>query len=130
MKPPKLAIWEKKLQKVLDRIDIEMEKKHGRTYPLHPARPKHGTTSSKRPDGLFSIDAAFTPGFGSELGRGYIVRVRMVTLARVPKKTLMQMEQEVVTKLQKSLPRMFPGKNLKVEKDGHIFKVHGDLSLD
>jgi hypothetical protein len=129
MRHPKLILWEKKLQKVLSRIDGEMEEKYGRTYPLHPARAKHGTTSSKKQDGLFAIDAAFTPGHGSELGRGYIVRIRMVTLARVPKKTLMQMEKEVVTKLRRSLPKMFPGKNLKVDKDGHIFKIHGDLSL-
>ena len=130
MKHPKLALWEKKLRKVLDRIDVEMEQKYGRMYPLHPARSKHGTTSGRMHDGLFSIDAAFTPGYGSKFGRGYIVRVRMVTLARVPKKTLMQLEKEVATKLRRSLPRMFPGKNLKVDQDGKVFKIHGDLSLD
>ena len=129
MRHPKLIAWEKKLQKELNRIDEEMEKKYGRTYPLHPARAKHGTTSNKKHDGLFAIDAAFTTGHGSELGRGYIIRVRMVTLARVSKKTLMQMEKEVAAKLRISLPRIFPGKNLKVDQDGRVFKIHGDLSL-
>ena len=129
MRHQKLVAWEKKLRKTLDRIDVEMEEKYGRLYPLHPARSKHGTTSSRKQDGLFSIDAAFTPGYGSKIGRGYIVRVRLVTLSRVPKKKLKQLENEVVKKLRKSLPRMFPGKNLKVDRDGHAFKIHGNLSL-
>lgn len=129
MKHPKLAAWEKKLKKTLDRIDGEMEEKYGRLYPLHPARSKHGSTSSRQQDGLFSIDAAFTPGYGSKIGRGYIVRIRLVTLSRVPKATLKQLEQEIATKLRRSIPRMFPGKNLKVDRDGHAFKIHGDLSL-
>ncbi|NLB54204.1 MAG: hypothetical protein GX811_00270 [Lentisphaerae bacterium] len=124
-----LEIWESKLEKVFEEIDFFLEEKYGAKYPLHPARPPRGTTSSHAHDGLFSIGASFTPGFGSKLGRGYALEVRMVTLAKVPVGIKNKMEELVVEMLKEKLPESFPGKNLQVSRDGNIFKITGDLSL-
>lgn len=129
MQHPKLVEWEKKLKAVFDCIDAELEKKYGSRYPLHPARPEHGATANPEQSGLFNIGASFTAGFGSALGPGYVVEVRMATLAEVPAEVREQIEAEVVEKLRARLPALFPGRELKVERDGHNFKIHGDLSL-
>ena len=42
MRHPKLVAWERRLNDVLNRIDVELEQKYGDRYPLHPARPRHG----------------------------------------------------------------------------------------
>jgi len=125
----KLIAWEKRLKRVFDRIDDMLESKYGHLYPLHPARAGRGTTSNKAYDGLFNVGAAFTPGFGSEIGRGYIVRIRMVTLSKVPRKVRRKIEKRVVKMLRKELAREFPRRRLRVSRDGRIYKIHGDLSL-
>ena len=125
----KTIAWEQKLKKVFDRIDDILEKKYGDMYPLHPARPERGETSNKEHDGLFDLSAVFSAGFGSEHGRGYIVRSRIATLAEVPPEVAEKIEEEVAEMLRKELPEAFPGRNLDVTRDGHILKIQGDLSL-
>ncbi len=121
--------WEELLRRVFDRIDEELEMKYGAQFPLHPARPPSGATASREHDGLFDIGAAFTPGYGSTYGRGYIVEVRMATLANVPADIIEQIEREVVERLRHELPKAFPERHLRIERDGHTFKIIGDLSL-
>ena len=53
----------------------------------------------------------------------------MVTLARVPADVQEQMENEVAVMLRERLPSIFPGRDLRVERDGHVFKITGDLSV-
>jgi hypothetical protein len=125
----RLERWERKLRQVFDGIDDVLEEKYGGRYPLHPSRPRRGTTSSKKADGLFHISAAYTAGFGSTHGEGYVVEVRMVTLARVPKTLRTQIEAEVAALAQARLPKYFPGRNLRVEQDGRLYKIVGDLDL-
>jgi len=129
MRHPKLVAWERQLDEVLNRIDVELEQKYGDRYPLHPARPRHGTTHNPSQSGLFDIDADFTGGFGSERGPGYLIKVRMVTLTDVPDDLEEQILEEVVARLREELPAAFPGKELLVSRDGHSFKLHGDLDL-
>mgnify|MGYP000405700278 CR=1 FL=1 len=43
--------WESRLKRVFDRVDDYLEEKYGNRYPLHPARPARGATSSKSQDG-------------------------------------------------------------------------------
>lgn len=121
--------FEAGLKRVFDRIDEALEARHGARYSLHPARPAHGTTGNPQMDGLFNVGAAFSAGFGSVHGPGYIVDVRMSTLQHIPPEVQEKMEEEVVEMLRAWLPEEFPGRTLHVDRDGHTFKIHGDLSL-
>jgi hypothetical protein len=121
--------FETKLKKVFDRIDDYLEEQYGDRYPLHPARAKRNETANKEDDGLFNVGAAFSAGFGSELGPGYVVEVRMATLADVPEDVRDKLERVVVVCLRNELPKAFPKRKLKVKRDGPVYKVFGDLSL-
>ena len=129
MRHPKAEAWELKLKIIFDQIDAELEEKYGHLYPLHPARPKHGTTANPEHSGLFNVRASFSGGFGSWLGAGYVVDVDLLTLSTVPARIEEQIEEEVVARLREELPQVFPGRNLEVTHDGRRFKIHGDLSL-
>ncbi|HMP76177.1 MAG TPA: hypothetical protein PKE12_07775 [Kiritimatiellia bacterium] len=126
---PRTRAFEAGLKRVFDRIDHELEIRHGDRYRLHPSRPATGETGNPEMDGLFNVGAAFSAGFGSAHGPGYLVNVRMVTLQSVPPDVQEAMEDEVVALLRQWLPDEFPGRTLYVDRDGHVFKIHGDLSL-
>lgn len=119
----KISEFDNKLKKMFDDIDDYLEDKYGGLYPLHPARPIRGTTSNKEHDGLFNIGASFSAGFGSRVGRGYVVDVDMVTLHNIPDKITRQIEEDVVHLISSRLPKYFPDRNLGVEKDGTVFKI-------
>ncbi len=129
MRHPKALQWERKLKKVFRRIDARLEAEYGDRYPLHPARPSEGATANPAHDGLFNIGASFSGGFGSEHGAGYVVSVQMATLENVDAAMREKIEQRVATELAAELPKTFPNRELKVSRDGHSFKIHGDLSL-
>ena len=129
MRHHKIEEWESKLKRVFDRVDDYLEEKYGRKYPLHPARPARGTTSSKAHDGLFNLGASFTAGYGSKRGPGYVVEVRMVTLTRVPHYIRIRIEDEVIERLREELPKEFPDRELQIERDGQVYKIYGDLRL-
>lgn len=129
MRHPKAVEWEQTLKRVFDRIDRRLEDQYGQLYPLHPSRPKRGETSNPESDGLFNVGAVFTAGFGSEHGAGYIVETQMATLSRVPDEVRERIEEEAVVMLKEELARDFPGRTLRVSREGHVFKIHGDLSL-
>lgn len=129
MRHPKAMEWESKLKDVFDRIDHKLEDKYGKTYPLHPTRQPSGTTANPEFDGLFNIGAAFSAGYGSEYGHGYVVDVRMATLSKVPDDVMNRIREEVVEELKRELPHAFPGRDLRVERDGSVFKIVGDLEL-
>ncbi len=129
MKHPKMVRWDNTLKAMFDEIDDYLEDTYGGMYPLHPNRPGRGKTSNKEHDGLFNLGAAFSPGFGSELGRGYIIDVEISTLQHVAEDVRDRIENDVVHQIEQRLPRFFPDRDLKVEKDGRIYKIYGDLSL-
>jgi len=122
--------WEKALKRVFDGIDRELEAEYGSRWPLHPSRPKQGATSNPEADGLFNIGAAFSAGFGSKLGPGYVVEIRLSTMERVPTTVRAEIRQKVFQTLGKRLPEAFPGKNLQVSDDNGVIRIYGDLSLD
>lgn len=130
MAHPNLARWEKKLKAIFDDIDLDLEQRFGDRYPLHPARAPHGSTSNPEHSGLFNVGAAYSAGYGSDFGPGYVVEVRLSTLAHVPKKIRTAVEDEVVDQLEERLPVAFPGRDLHVKRDGQVYKIFGDLSLD
>ncbi len=126
---PRVTAWEKKLEEVFNDIDNIMEERYGGKYPLHPSRPERGATSRPSADGLFDLGAAFSAGFGSIHGRGYAISMRLSTLARVPPEVMEKIEQEVLELLEERLPKAFPCRDLRIERDGHSFKIVGDLSV-
>jgi hypothetical protein len=114
---------------VLGDVDHLLEDKYGGSYDLHPARAEHGETGNPAQDGLFQIGAAFSAGYGSEQGRGYVLELRMVTLAAVPDAVCDRIEGEAVVLIAERLHAAFPGRELDVERDGPVYKIIGDLSL-
>lgn len=121
--------FDRRLKALFDEVDDYLEEKYGRRYPLHPARPKRGSTSNKEHDGLFNVGAAFSAGYGSEYGRGYVIDVDMATLTQVPDEVEEKIEEEVVEMVRSKLPEYFPGRSLQVKREKRSFKIFGDLSL-
>jgi hypothetical protein len=126
----RLAVeWERRLKAVFDEIDAELEAEYGDRYPLREGRPSPGTTSNAEWDGLFNLGASFSPGYGSEHGRGYIVQIQLATPRRIPPAAMEDMESRVVDLLEAKLPAAFPNRELRVERDGNVYKIIGDLRL-
>lgn len=130
MKNPLLQKWEDKLQGIFDRIDEELENKYGNTFPLRANRPEKGHGVTPDTDGLFELGVSFSLGIGSKIGPGYVFRVKLATMNKVPQEFTSKIEEEVIQMLGKELPKEFPDKELKVAKDGHIYKIYGDLDLN
>ena len=129
MTETRLERWEARLKQVFDEINDEFEASHSHRARRHPNRPPHGATSNREDDGLFDLGAAFTVGIGSQHGPGYVVQARIATLDAVPAEQQEKFEAEVVRRLKEKLPAAFPGVALHVDRDGPVYKIHGDLSL-
>lgn len=125
----RLEKWDRCLKAVFDEIDQELEAKYGDRYPLHPNRPPSGATANREDDGLFDLGASYTVGIGSQYGPGYVMKARMATLRKVPPEVQAKLETFVAQQLKAKLPIAFPNTNLHVDLDGHVYKIHGDLSL-
>lgn len=130
MSHPLTETWEAQLKTVLDRIDEYLEERYGSRYPLHPARTPRGRAANRQYDGLFSVTASFSAGFGSKHGRGYTFDVHLSTLSNVPEKVVDAIEAEAAEKLREWLPEAFPGRHLTVKRESHGYKILGDLGLD
>ncbi len=130
MRHRKAKAWELRLKTVFDEIDAKLEKKYRGTFPLHPNRSVEGSTSSPHMDGLFNVGASYSAGFGSKLGPGYVVDIRISTLKRVPRELKLELRDYVQELLLQKLPTAFPGKSLHVDKERKHLRIHGDLSLD
>lgn len=122
--------WEETLKSVFDALDHELEAEYGTRYTLHPSRPARGVTANPEDDGLFNVGAAFSAGFGSKYGPGYVVEIRIATLKNVPAPLQDEIKKKVFQGLGKRLSRAFPGKILHVSEENGVIRIHGDLSLD
>lgn len=129
MRGSKVLAWEKRLKAIFDQVDVELEEEYGDKYSLRPNRPEAGETANPEASGLFNVGAVFSAGYGSEHGRGYIVRVHMSTSSRVPPQVREEIEQKVVEKLDSRLSGEFGDRDLRVERDGNVFKIVGDFGL-
>ena len=121
--------WEAKLDGLLKRVDRALEESYGDLFDTHPARPSKGSTANPQQDGLFRVTASFSPGFGTELGKGYVLQLDLVTLDDVPEDRIEAIQQKAVRLIQDGLDDVLPGRNLAVKRDGNVWKIVGDLSL-
>lgn len=120
--------WEDQLDKAMRELDQFLEEKYQGQYILHPARPKRGDTINPSQDGLFNVAANFSLGLGSEIGKGYVVDIKLVTLQKVPDDVRDEIEDIALQKLKELLPKYFDTR-LDISKDGTVLKIYGDLSL-
>ena len=65
LKHHNLRTWEKQLKEIFSNLDIHLEDKYGKLYPLQPNRPVRGTTANNAYDGLFDVGASFSLGKGT-----------------------------------------------------------------
>ncbi|MDR1839201.1 MAG: hypothetical protein LBQ93_06425 [Treponema sp.] len=121
--------FDDRLKKLFDEVDACIEELYGGRYFLHPVRPARGETSNPEADGLFNIGANFTPGFGSELGRGYLIDVTIATLEKVDEDIRREIYEAAANKVKELLPIHFPERKLTVRRDKNHFKIQGDFSL-
>jgi hypothetical protein len=126
---PKTEEFQHRMKKLFDEVDHYIEDLYGDTYPLHPMRPARGQTANPEADGLFYVAARFTPGFGSELGRGYLIDISMSTLEKVDKDMRRKIYETVAKKVKELLPLHFPERELFVRRCKNHFKIQGDFSL-
>jgi hypothetical protein len=126
---PKLTAFTETLETLFQEVDAFLEDEWGFSFTLHPNRPERGSTGNPEMDGLFEIAPDFTPGIGSEKGRGYLVSLRTATLEKVSAEQFEFLIQEAAALVQQRLPRYFPGRDLRVVRDGRRFKIIGDFSL-
>lgn len=129
MQHPKLTQFDNTLKALFDEVDDYLENTYGSEYPLHPARSPRGETANKSTNGLFYIGAVFTPGYGSEHGRGYIVDVDMVTLSDVSEEREREIEEAAAVYIRRRISHYFPDRDIELRKDGKNFKLVGDFSL-
>ena len=124
-----MAEFQDQMKKLFDEVDHHIEDLYGDRYPLHPVRPARGQTSNPEADGLFNIGARFTPGFGSELGRGYLIDVVMSTLEKVDEEVRREIYSATAEKVRELLPLYFPERDLSVRRCKNHYKILGDFSL-
>ena len=98
--------------------------------PLRFNRPARGCGVTPDTDGLFEIGFSFSLGIASQLGPGYVFRVKVATMSRVSPDFMEKVENEVVDMLKSELPKEFPNRELNVAKDGRNYKIYGDLDLN
>ncbi|MDR1107642.1 MAG: hypothetical protein LBL19_01270 [Spirochaetaceae bacterium] len=126
---PKLTAFTGALEALFHEVDDALEEKWGDCFSPHPNRPQRGETGNPEADGLFELAPDFTPGIGSEKGRGYLISLRVATLEPVQSALFEAFMEEAARRIREKLPRYFPGRSLEVVRDGKRFKIIGDFSL-
>jgi hypothetical protein len=126
---PKLVSFTNSLEALFREVDDFLEDEWGTSYSVHPNRPGRGATENPEMDGLFEIAPDFTPGIGSEKGRGYLVSFRAATLEKVPPGEIEFLMGQAAALIAAKLPAYFPDRALEVVRDGRKFKIVGDFSL-
>ena len=126
---PKTMEWDNRMKEMFDRIDRILEERYGGRWNLRRNRPERGATSNPEADGLFNVGAVFTPGYGSELGRGYLVDIVLASDEGIPPDAREEIELFVRDLLLDFLPVYFPGRKLSVDRDGSMYKIHGETGL-
>lgn len=126
---PKMVAFDERMKAMFDRVDAILEDRHGGRWRLRRNRPARGETANPEADGLFNLGVFFDPGFGSALGRGYLVDIDLAAGEELDPAEREAIELEVLGLLRAFLPEHFPERRLEVDRDGKLYKIHGDLSL-
>jgi len=126
---PKTAEWDRTIKTICDRIDEWLEIHYEGIYRLRPNRPEKGETSNPEMDGLFNIQALFTPGYRSEKGRGYLIEIEISTLEKVDPSLEKEIRDNVLNMMKDEIKINFPERKLEIGLDGNMIKISGDLSL-
>ncbi len=129
MQHPKAASWDRQLKALFDEVAGLLEDRPGGRWRLRRNRPRRGETSHPESDCLFNLGALFTPGFGSELGRGYLVDIVLAAGEDIPAGEREAIEEEALGLIRALLPAYFPGRELTVARDGSRYKIVGDFGL-
>jgi len=117
------------MKEMFDRIDSILENRYSGSWKLRRNRPERGTTANPEADGLFNVGVFFTPGYGSTIGRGYLVEIVLASDEAVPRAKREEIELFVRDLLVEFLPIYFPDRKLSVDRDGSMYKIHGELGL-
>lgn len=121
--------WEATLRRIFSEIDVSLENTYGISYPLHPSRLHRGEAANNAYDGLFSVGASFSAGYGSVYGRGWVFDIHMSTLSPVDGELTEKIYHDAVLLLRKLLKKYYPERNIRVKKDGKVYKIFGDLQI-
>ncbi len=126
---PKQEELEERMALLCQELDNHLEDIYGSRYKVHPNRLKRGQGSNPSFDGLFSTSTAFTLGYGSKFGRGYIVNVEVRTLDKVSQYDSIHITSSAFAFLKSKLPTYFPDHDLDIVQDGNVIKIVGDFGL-
>ena len=126
---PKQEALEEKMSLLCQSLDNHLEDLYGSHYKIHPNRMKRGKGSNPSFDGLFSTSLAFTLGYGSKYGRGYVVNVDIRTLEKVSPYDMVKIRAEAFSYISRNLKTFIPGHEFEIVQDGEVMKVVGDFSL-
>jgi len=120
--------FESQLSVLCQMTDNYLEDSFGHLYPLHPNRMKRGEGANPSYDGLFSTTFAFSLGYGSKYGRGYVVQVDIRTLSPVSTEIRKEIDNRTFEYLREKLLEVFPDRELSIVKDGNLMKITGDFT--
>ena len=126
---PKQEELEERMSLLCQELDNHLEDIYGERYAVHPNRLKRGQGANPSYDGLFSTSMAFTLGYGSRYGRGYVVNVEVRTLDKVSQYDTIHITSTAFAFLKSKLKEYSPDHNLDVVQDGNVMKIIGDFSL-
>ncbi len=126
---PKQEELEARMAVMCQDLDNYLEDIYGSRYKIHPNRLKRGQGSNPSFDGLFATSMAFTLGYGSKYGRGYVVNVEVRTLDKVSQYDTIHITSSAFAFLKSKLSEYFPGHELDVVQDGAVMKIIGDFEL-
>lgn len=126
---PKQEELEMHMTELCKALDNHLEDLFGDTYKLHPNRMKRGSGANPSFDGLFSTSCAFTLGFGTKTGRGYVVNIDIRTLDRVSPEAKQEIQDRAFDFIAENLKTFFPERSLVVVRENNLLKIVGDFSL-
>jgi hypothetical protein len=126
---PKMEAWDALVQEALAATDRRMEEVFGQNAKLRENRPAHGQTWNPQSSGLFNVRLDFTTGAGSELGPGYVLDLEVAGYDEPDGITRKRYIEACRIILQEELDARLPGRSLRFERDGAVWKLQGDFSL-
>lgn len=110
-------------------LDNYLEDAYEGVFNRHPNRPGRGSGANPSFDGTFSTTAAFTLGYGSEHGRGYLINIEVRTLDIVSSDQMEEIKNRAYVFAKTKLPVLFPDRKLELVLDRGLLKIIGDFSL-